>query len=63
MPHDIDNKELKVGDIVNIPCKVKAIHQTEEYCNLELETSLGMFPSETKSSITLNSKQVMRKMV
>jgi hypothetical protein len=61
MPHDINGKELRVGSTVMVPCNVKAIHQTEEYCNVELETNLGMFPSGNRSAITLNSQQTVLK--
>ena len=61
MPHDINGKVLKVSDVVLIPCKVNAIHITEEYCNVELETNLGMYPNGTKTSIILNSQQTILK--
>ena len=61
MPHDLMGKELKVGDTVLVPCQVKAIHLTEEYCNVELETNLVMFPVDSRVAITLNSRQVILK--
>lgn len=60
MPHDLKGNEIKVGDIVNIPCKVNAVYITEEYCNLTLETNISMYPSDNKTSITINSKQVIK---
>jgi hypothetical protein len=56
MPHDRDGHELKVGDTVLVPCKVKAIHLTEDYCNVDLETA-RMWPSDQPSSLTLNSRR------
>ena len=61
MPHDMQGNELKVGDIVSIPCKVKAIHLTEEYCNVDLETCAVMPPSDHRLNVTLNSRQVVLK--
>ncbi len=58
MPHDKDGAELRVGDTVNIPCRVKAIHVTEDYCNVDLETLLEMPPTGHHSALTLNSRQV-----
>ena len=61
MPHDFKGNELQVGDIVNIPCKVKAIHLTEEYCNVDLETCYRIWPTDNPMAITLNSRQTERK--
>lgn len=60
MPHDKRGDELKVGDTVMVPCKVKAIHLTEDYCNVDLVTKEKMPPLETTTSITLNSRQVIK---
>lgn len=43
-----------------MPCRIKAIHDTEEYCNVDLETTPSMFPGTNRSSIVLNAKQVVR---
>jgi len=61
MPHDCDGTLLNVNDIVLVEAKIKEIHQTEEYCNLSLETSLGMYPSENKTPFSLNARQVRKK--
>ena len=58
MPHDINGEELKIGDIVNIPCRIKQIHLTGEYCNVTVETCGRMFPSDYRTEFVLNSKQV-----
>lgn len=58
MPHDIHGKLLSVGDTVKVLCRVKEIHNTEEYCNVNLETLQPMYPGEHRSGIVLNAKQV-----
>ncbi len=60
MPHDRKGNRLSVGDHVIIEATVTAVHQTDEYCNLSLETIEPMFPSDNKSAISLNAKQVTR---
>lgn len=61
MPHDSRGTELKVGDTVMVPCVVKAIHLTEDYCNVDLETKLTMPPLHTgQMAITLNSRQTIK---
>lgn len=59
MPHDVNGRELKVGDIVNIPCVITHVQMQEEYCNLNLETQHKMYPSDNPSSLVLNAKQVV----
>lgn len=58
MPHDNYGYALSVGDIVYVPAKVKEIHQTEEYCNVTLETERPMYPSSHPTAISLNAQQV-----
>jgi hypothetical protein len=60
MPHDNRGEELKVGDTVLVPCLVKAIHLTEEYCNVDLETKVTMHPSTDVTKLTLNSRQTIK---
>jgi hypothetical protein len=60
MPHDKRGEELKVGDTVMVPCTVKAIHLTEDYCNVDLVTKLTMPPQETTQTLTLNSRQTIK---
>lgn len=59
MPHDRDGNRLSVGDKVLVPCLVKAIHDTEDYCNVDIETVAPMFPSDKRSALTLNAKQLI----
>lgn len=60
MPHDKRGEELKVGDTVMVPCVVKAIHLTEDYCNVDLETKLTMPPLDSVQKFTLNSRQTIK---
>lgn len=59
MPHDMGGKLIEVGDVVHIPCRVKSIQMTEEYCNLSVETIQFMPPYTTPTTVTLNTKQVI----
>ena len=58
MPHDSYGHTLSVGDVVYVPCKVKEIHQIEDYCNVSLVTEKAMYPSSDPTSISLNAQQV-----
>lgn len=61
MPHDMNGKELRVGDVVTIHAVIREIHTTEQFCNLSLETSLAADQiGGHKSPITLNARQVER---
>ncbi len=60
MPHDKRGTELHVGDTVMVPCLIKAIHLTENYCNVDLETKIEMPPSSDRTRLTLNSRQTIK---
>lgn len=60
MPHDCFGQELHEGDIVLVPCRVKNVQQHNEFCNVNLETTRNMFPGDYKSSLVLNSTQVVK---
>jgi len=60
MPHDRDGKELKVGDVVYIPARIKTIELTEHYCNVTVETSQRMPPHDSVITIVLNSVQTVK---
>lgn len=60
MPHDRDGNPLNAGDLVTVQAVVKAVQVGDEYCNVTLETVEVMYPSENKSTLTLNAKQVVR---
>lgn len=59
MPHDMNGIELHPGDIVSIRFKVKQITNTEDFCNLTLETELPMTPHGIDRVLLsqINSKQ------
>lgn len=61
MPHDKEGVQVNVGDLVYVPCRVKAVHLTEDYCNVDLTTVEIMPPSTQPSTFTLNSKQVIKR--
>lgn len=60
MPHDINNQEIKVGDLVFVECVVTAVHATDnnEFCNVNLDTVRPMPPYTEPMHLTLNTKQV-----
>lgn len=61
MPHDKNGELLKVGDHVTMEFKVKEIHNTEDYCNVNLESVEGMPPLGTKTSLgAVNTRQVIK---
>lgn len=49
--HDRNNKPLKVGDIVLVPCKIVETQATEDYCNCTLESVYGRRPDRMKEKI------------
>jgi hypothetical protein len=61
MPHDLNNREIREGDIVMVPCVVKSVYQTDgdQYCNVNLVTQNPMPPYTEGSAITLNTRQVV----
>lgn len=58
--HDAFGRPLEVGDRVMVPCKIKSVSSSLEYCNVSLETEASMPPYTNKDTITLNAKQVLR---
>lgn len=58
MPHDLFNQPLVVGDLVTVECRVTAVYPSNDYCNLTLETKEPMFPGFTKTTLSVNAKQV-----
>lgn len=61
MPHDVNNKELKVGDRVLIPAVVTHIDAGEDYCNVSLETVHGRRPDGLKECISAINTGVLEK--
>ncbi len=60
MPHDREGNELKVGDLVYVPAKIKTIELTEHYCNVTIETSERMPPRDAVTTLVLNSRQTVK---
>lgn len=58
MPHDRNGKILEVGDIVNIPCKIKQIHLAEDYCNYDLEYLYPFIDGQRQLTSFVNTKQL-----
>ncbi len=59
MPHDRDGRVINPGDTVLVPCRVLVVHNGEEYCNVDLETSQPMYPGDSRTKIVLNARQVV----
>lgn len=59
--HDRNGRELKVGDRVLIPARIKELHATEDYCNVSLESAFGRRPDGQKEHISaINTGVVLR---
>lgn len=59
--HDMKGRPLKVGDTVLIPCHVKALHATEDFCNVSLVTLAGRRPNGSKESFSAINTAVLVK--
>jgi hypothetical protein len=59
--HDRNGTELKVGDIVSVPCVIRSLNDgSETFCNVELETQYGRRPDgETNRFSAVNTGQVV----
>ncbi len=51
--HDANGTQLAVGDRVIIPAVIEKLHEGEEYCNVELTTTLGRRPDGDKERVYL----------
>ena len=60
MPHDKNGVLLKVNDIVTVSCVITGISPSEDYCNLSLMTVEQMPPTNDRSYLSLNAKQVVK---
>lgn len=49
--HDVNGQELKKGDKVLIPAVITELYPSEEYCNVQLQTTLGRRPDGNKEII------------
>jgi hypothetical protein len=57
--HDRNGRELKAGDIVLIPARVKDLYSTEEYCNVSATSIFGRRPDGAKETIGAINTGVM----
>jgi len=46
--HDRKGRELKAGDVVLIPMRIKEVSATEDYCNVSAESIFGRRPDDAK---------------
>jgi hypothetical protein len=51
MPHDVKNNLLSVGDEVLVRCKVTALCEGEDYCNVTMESVHGRRPDGLKETL------------
>lgn len=59
MPHDAKGTKLVIGDLVQVPARVVAIYDKDDYCNCTLELVYRMPPDNQVTTISaINTKQV-----
>lgn len=59
--HDAKGRELKVGDRILIPARIKELHATEDYCNVSVESALGRRPDGQKEKVSaINTGVLLR---
>lgn len=49
--HDAKGRPLSVGDTVLIPARVTELQESEDYCNVSVETLVGRRPDGEKEHI------------
>jgi hypothetical protein len=49
--HDANGSKLNVGDKVMIPCEITQLHGGEDYCNVDMKTTIGRRPDGEKEQI------------
>ncbi len=59
MPHDKNGNLIEVGAKVRVDFIVKQVYQTEGdgFCNATLESVEPMFPTQNKTTLTVNARQ------
>lgn len=50
--HDANGTPLQVGDTVFIPAVITQLYDTDEYCNVDLETVHGRRPDDQPENIS-----------
>jgi hypothetical protein len=58
--HDAKGRELKKGDRVLIPCEVRDVQASPEYCNVTVVSLGGRKPDGLRETITLNTNVLLR---
>ncbi len=59
--HDANGTELKVGDVVLIEATITQLQESEDYCNVSLETVLERRPDNRKETISAINTAVLVK--
>lgn len=49
--HDLNGTKLSVGDLVLIPAEIISLGESEDYCNIGVETVFGRRPDGEKTII------------
>lgn len=57
--HDAKGRELKAGDMVLIPARIKDLYPTEDYCNVTAESILGRRPDDAHETFGAINTGVM----
>lgn len=59
--HDAKGRELEIGDIVIVPCRVESVSPGAEFCNVSIRTLGGRLPDgQTNYYGDINTKQLIR---
>jgi hypothetical protein len=58
MAQDARGSELRPGDVVLVRFRILEVSAREDGGNVILETAIPMYPSQAKSQISLNGRQV-----
>jgi hypothetical protein len=58
--HDAKGRELKAGDRILIPCEVRDVQASPEYCNVTVVSLGGRKPDGLRETITLNTNVLLR---
>lgn len=60
MPHDRFGHKLREGDVVLLPMVVKEVYETDDYCNLLLDSVFGRKPDDQPERLSsINSNVVI----
>ena len=59
--HDVNGTPLKIGDTVNMTCKITSLSEgSEEFCNVSVETVHGRRPDGQKERFSaINTGQLV----